>query len=248
MSLSTIISGLQTLVPGSAASEAFFGPVVSALTQYGQSASNIAPAFTPSSLNIVNSAFSQAQLAALVPQPATSSSSSSGNGSAIGAGVGVGVIVIVLACSLWSWRSWQKHGKLRECAELHRPPPPMPCLLTSISSSNPAACFRDRLKERREALAQQFARNNVRGDDDEATRNPVGSETLIVRTLAKQVADQQAEVSRLNAQVAAQKAVENAQKVGRGPSMAGPKEQLRAQEAAKQAVARAAFTPTTSVK
>ena len=90
-------------------------------------------------------------------------------------------------------------------------------------------------------MASQFARNNQGsggGGDFDGTSNPVGGD-LIVRALAKQVADQKAEVARLHALAAAEKAVANAAKGG--ASLAGPREQLRAQEAAKQAVQRAEF-------
>ena len=174
--------------------------------------------------------------------PSSSSSSSSG-GSSTGAIVGGILGVTALFCAIWSWRSYAKHGKL--------------------------PCFRDRAKEKREALEQAYARNNSGGGGggDVEAANPLGGESaLTIRHLAKQVADRDAEMKRLASLVAAEKAVSNALKEGRPvPQVAierpqltssgiapvagvGLKAQLRAEEAAKKAVARAAFSPEATSK
>ena len=81
--------------------------------------------------------------------------------------------------------------------------------------------------------------------------NPIGGgsggDALVVRTLARQVTEQQQEMQRLAAQLVAAKAVENAAREGtRAPALlAGPRALLKAEEDARLAVAatRASFAP-----
>ena len=143
---------------------------------------------------------------------AASSASSGDSSSTTGVGVGLGVGLTVLFLAIWSWRSWTKHGVL--------------------------PCFRDRAAEKRKALADTAARGEVVGI------NPIGGgeAELTIRALAMQVAEQKAEVDRLNAQRLAERAVANAGRESLMP-VAGARSILRAEEAAKQAVQRAQFAP-----
>jgi hypothetical protein len=143
---------------------------------------------------------------------ASSSASSGDSSSTISVGVGLGVGLTVLFLAVWSWRSWTKHGVL--------------------------PCFRDRAAEKRKALADTAARGDVVGI------NPIGGgeAELTIRALAMQVAEQKAEVDRLNAQRLAERAVANAGRESLMP-VAGARSILRAEEAAKQAVQRAQFAP-----
>ena len=105
-------------------------------------------------------------------------------------------------------------------------------------------CCRDRAAEKRRALADAAARG---GAGDVTGVNPLGDgdseSALTIRALAKQVADQKAEMERINAQRLAEKAVANASREGGALLGGSAKSMLRAEAAAQQAVQRAQFAP-----